>query len=116
LKGEGLPVENTKALSKRRGTKLARPSGQDVACPSSTTAGSESFGFSKDKIIVSLLAMLKGLSRECLSQDMWFLAMSGARRIAIENGVPEKDFMAIQAKVFELQQAGKKSNPMNCMF
>ena len=110
-------AENTKALVKRRGAKLAQPSGRDVAEGCSTTSESASFGgLSKDKVIVSLLSMLQGLASNMLSQDAWFLSMLHARKLAEQNGVSDEDFMAIQEAIFEMQQKGKKSNPISSMF
>lgn len=107
---------STKALSKRRGVRSVQPSARDVARPSSTNAESESFGFSKDKVIVALTAMLCGLSCVVMSQDQWFLAMLGAKRKAQENGISEDEFMKIQERIFELQQRGRETNPMKCLF
>lgn len=107
---------STKALSKRRGVRSVQPSARDVARPSSTNAESESFGSSKDKVIVALTAMLWGLSCEVLNQDMWVLAMIGAKRKAEANGISEDEFIRIQERIFQLQQAGKETNPMKCLW
>lgn len=109
-----MAAESLKSLVKRRAAKSAPRLGQDVACRSLTP--DDNVSFDKNELITVLLAMIQGLSYNVMNQDVWALSMFAARKIAAEAGVSEESFMLIQAKIFELQQAGKNTNPMKDMF
>lgn len=109
-----MAVESLKSLVKRRAAKSAPRLGQGAACHSVTP--DDNVSFDKNELITVLLAMMQGLSYNVMSQDVWALSMFAARKIALEAGINEERFMLIQAKIFELQQAGKSCNPMQSMF
>lgn len=72
---------------------------------------------SEKEAIASLFALVEALSFEVCSSDVWWLAMSYARDIAVKKyGVEDSVFIAMMKKVESARHEKNKENPLSSMF
>jgi hypothetical protein len=88
----------------------------DVVAPSEIQPGTISSGPSQRNVSACLLSIVLGLQSECLSGDVWYLALSKALDMALEFGVPQEEFVIIVKRLEQVRAQRRAANPLSGMF
>lgn len=67
--------------------------------------------------VIALFSLLEALTYEVMSGDVWWLATSHGKQLAVEKyGISEEVYEEVMEKFNEARKNARKSNPMHSMF
>jgi len=96
-----------------------------IVNPANAISKNDSFEITNEKekeptekeTIVALFSLLEALTYEVMSSDVWWLASSHAKQLAVEKyGITEEVYEKTMEKFEEARKRARVQNPMHTMF